>query len=214
MKKMILFVLVLGLTAIYLSFSCSKNDDDDNAGQPGSDDDISADDDSGSDDDASDDDIAGFSLSSSSFSDNGWIPAKYTCDAENPANGISPPLSWSGTPEGTAAFALFLTDPDANDTPHWGLVDIPADATDLEQGISPNGNIMTGAWETLNYLNEVGYAGPCPPKGDSPHHYTFVLYAIDELIDKPEHPAKLHDIESIVILHSLNQAELIGLYKR
>jgi phosphatidylethanolamine-binding protein (PEBP) family uncharacterized protein len=39
-------------------------------------------------------------LSSSAFSHQGNIPARYTCEGED----ISPPLLWSDVPEGTQSF--------------------------------------------------------------------------------------------------------------
>jgi hypothetical protein len=47
-------------------------------------------------------------LTSTSFQGN-QIPAKFTCDGA----GISPQLTWSAPPAGTASFALIVTDPDA-----------------------------------------------------------------------------------------------------
>ncbi len=50
-----------------------------------------------------------FALTSSAFEPSGTIPKKYTCDGKN----ISPPLAWSGVPEGTRRVAVIMDDPDA-----------------------------------------------------------------------------------------------------
>ena len=46
-------------------------------------------------------------VTSTSFADGAEIPAKYAG-----AQGISPQLSWSGAPEGTAAYVLIMHDVD------------------------------------------------------------------------------------------------------
>lgn len=48
-------------------------------------------------------------LQSSAFPNHGAIPRRYTCDGEE----FSPPLAWSGVPEGTKSFVLIVDDPDA-----------------------------------------------------------------------------------------------------
>ncbi|UCG81877.1 MAG: YbhB/YbcL family Raf kinase inhibitor-like protein, partial [Desulfobacterales bacterium] len=48
-------------------------------------------------------------VTSRAFSHNGEIPLRYTCDGED----ISPPLEWSGLPEGTKSVVLIVDDPDA-----------------------------------------------------------------------------------------------------
>jgi len=50
-------------------------------------------------------------ITSSAFADNAAIPAKYTCEGDD----ISPPLAWSGVPDGTKSLALIVDDPDAPD---------------------------------------------------------------------------------------------------
>jgi len=48
-------------------------------------------------------------IESTAFKEGSMIPVKYTCDGDD----ISPPLNWSGVPEGTQSFALINDDPDA-----------------------------------------------------------------------------------------------------
>src|SRR6478672_10937389 len=77
-------------------------------------------------------------LRSPAFAAGGEIPSKYTCDGAN----HSPPLEWSGAPDGTKSFALIIDDPDAPDPKapkmtwvHWVLYDIPAATTSLPEGV-------------------------------------------------------------------------------
>ena len=48
-------------------------------------------------------------LTSSAFTHQGSIPQQYTCQGRD----VSPPLAWSGAPEGTKGFVLIVDDPDA-----------------------------------------------------------------------------------------------------
>jgi Raf kinase inhibitor-like YbhB/YbcL family protein len=108
-------------------------------------------------------------LHSPAFADGGPIPAKYTCDGED----VSPPLAWERVPDGTQAFALLVTDPDARDFVHWILTDIPGDVHELPEG---QGDAIGVPGPTS--FGPVGWSGPCPPSGT--HRYVFTLYALPE----------------------------------
>ena len=47
-------------------------------------------------------------ISSGAFGDGGAIPERHTCEGSD----ISPPLAWSGVPEGTRSLVLIVDDPD------------------------------------------------------------------------------------------------------
>src|SRR6266849_1694137 len=63
-----------------------------------------------------------FAISSTSFSNGGDIPKKFTCDGAD----VSPELSWTEPPPGTQSFALIADDPDApsGTWTHWVLFDL------------------------------------------------------------------------------------------
>ena len=101
----------------------------------------------------------------------------YGCSGGN----VSPALRWSGAPEEARSYAVTVHDPDAPRTGgwwHWLVVDIPADVTRLRQGAS-SGRIPEGAVETRTSFGSPGYGGPCPPQGDAPHRYRFMVRALD-----------------------------------
>ncbi|MGH2416953.1 MAG: YbhB/YbcL family Raf kinase inhibitor-like protein [Candidatus Limnocylindria bacterium] len=106
-------------------------------------------------------------LSSSAFAEGGTIPGRHTCDGED----VSPPLAWSGAPQGAAAFALIADDPDARGWIHWLVADIPADQAALEEGV-------TADVEGRTDFGRTGYGGPCPPSGS--HGYVFEIFALSE----------------------------------
>ena len=62
-------------------------------------------------------------ITSSAFSEGSMIPRQYTCDGED----ISPPLVWTGIPEGIKSLALICDDPDApvGTWVHWVIFNIP-----------------------------------------------------------------------------------------
>jgi Raf kinase inhibitor-like YbhB/YbcL family protein len=106
-------------------------------------------------------------VTSSAFTQGGTIPAVYSCDGDD----RSPPLEWTGAPEGTAAFALIVDDPDARGFVHWAVADIPADRTSVAEGSSPG-------TDGRSSFGRAGYGGPCPPSGS--HRYVFTVYALSE----------------------------------
>ena len=79
-------------------------------------------------------------------------------------------------PAGTREQALELIDPDAPGGPflHWALARIPPTVRTLAAGES----VPPGAVAGTNSFGKVGYGGPCPPPGASPHRYVFVLLAL------------------------------------
>ena len=150
-----------------------------------------------------------FSLTSSAFSNNEYIPRTYTCDGAN----ISPSLSWVNVPSKTKSFVLIVDDPDAEEKVwvHWLLFNIPANMTSLLEGIQP-GNFISGITDFYYMKHGVWqYAGPCPPEGI--HRYHFKLYALDTMLNLSEQATK-DDVIKHMQGHIVGQAELIGLYQR
>jgi Raf kinase inhibitor-like YbhB/YbcL family protein len=157
--------------------------------------------------------LMGPTITSSAFSQNGEIPAKYTCDGKD----VSPPLAWSGLPAGTKSLALIMDDPDAPDPAapkmtwvHWVLYNIPPGATGLPEGVK-SGELPKGTKEGLNDWRRPGYGGPCPPIGR--HRYFHKLYALDVVLPELGKATK-QDLERAMKGHVLASAELVGTYKR
>lgn len=150
-------------------------------------------------------------LTSNAFFHQGEIPQTYTCDGRD----ISPPLAWSGLPDGTRSLVLLVDDPDAPDPAapkttwvHWVLYNIPPDATGLSEG---GRELPAGTQEGLNDWDRSGYGGPCPPIGR--HRYFHKLYALDVVLPDLGQPTKAQ-IEEAMQDHVLERTELIGTYQR
>jgi len=148
-------------------------------------------------------------IKSNAFEDKGAINSKYTCDGEN----ISPELSWSGFPEGTRSFALIADDPDApcGTWVHWVVYDIPANVTALPEGVPDDEILPNGARQGLNDFKDIGYGGPCPPRGV--HRYFFKLYALDEKLGLKSGLSKKSLLDRIKG-HVIAEAEIYGTYAR
>jgi Raf kinase inhibitor-like YbhB/YbcL family protein len=147
-----------------------------------------------------------FSLESSAFKTNTFIPDEYTC------NGIdhSPPLTWHNIPPKTQSLVLIIEDPDAPHGiwTHWIIFNISPTVNQLEAG-SP---IPSGAVNGKNSWGGLGYRGPCPHSPEA-HRYLFKLYAVDTVIQLGEGTSRDLLLNAITG-HTLGNAELVGLYQK
>jgi Raf kinase inhibitor-like YbhB/YbcL family protein len=148
-------------------------------------------------------------LTSTAFEEGGMIPAQYTCDGQN----VSPPLAWSGAPEGTKTLALIADDPDAprGTWVHWVVHQIPATEKGLPENVPARETLEGGARQGTNDFKKPGYGGPCPPSGT--HRYFFKLYALDASPDLPPGATKDQLLKAMEG-HILAQGQLMGRYKR
>jgi hypothetical protein len=151
-------------------------------------------------------------LNSDAFQDGGEIPTKHCCEGED----VSPPLSWSGLPEGTQSLVLIVDDPDAPDPAaprmvwdHWILYNLPPEAGGLDEAVSKE-RLPAGCGEGINSWGRTGYGGPCPPIGR--HRYFHRLYALDSWLPAdlgtPTKDALLLAMEDHILAHT----ELVGTY--
>jgi Raf kinase inhibitor-like YbhB/YbcL family protein len=148
-------------------------------------------------------------ITSTAFSEGSMIPKRHTCDGED----VSPPLAWTGVPDGTKSLALICDDPDApmGTWVHWVLFNIPAGIKDLPGNIPPKNVIENGAKHGKNDFRKLGYGGPCPPGGT--HRYYFKLYALDTEINLDSGITKAQLLKTMEG-HILAEGQLMGRYKR
>jgi Raf kinase inhibitor-like YbhB/YbcL family protein len=149
-------------------------------------------------------------LTSPAFDHGQYIPAKYTGDGEN----VSPPLEWSGAPEGTEEFALISDDPDAPGMTwvHWVVYGIPATATELPEAVPADKTLASGARHGMTDFGRIGYGGPAPPPGKD-HRYFFKLYALDVRLDLGPGATKA-TLLGAMEGHVLDETQLMGKYRR
>ena len=141
-------------------------------------------------------------VTSTSFKNDGMIPAKYSCEGTE----VSPPLTITNIPAAAKSLALIVHDPDApmkGGFTHWVVWNIDVKGY-LKEGFK-NAN------EGLNSAKQVGYKGMCPPTGT--HHYHFKVYALDEMLELDQNIDK-ESLEKRMEGHILEQGELVCLYKK
>ncbi len=150
-------------------------------------------------------------LTSSAFGQGEAIPKQFTCDGEN----RSPPLSWSGVPDGTQELLLVCDDPDAPSGTfhHWAIFKIPPDWTGLEAGYGPE-SLAQGLQEAVNDFGKPGYGGPCPPEGHGEHHYHFRLSALSSPVVSAAPGATCVEVIKLARPYVIEFTELVGLYSR
>jgi Raf kinase inhibitor-like YbhB/YbcL family protein len=148
-----------------------------------------------------------FALTSPVVAEGGALPLKYTCDGES----ATPPLRWSGAPQGTAGYAVIMHHVPAPGETHWYwvLYNIGASVTAVDEGVAPAAIVGTNS---VNDRNE--YAPPCS-KGPGAKLYTFTVYALSTqpVLADPStvtRAALLSAIDGLI----LGQAELNVTYSR
>jgi len=148
-------------------------------------------------------------VESSVFTEGGLIPRKYACDGAD----ISPPLSWSGIPEGSKSLAIIADDPDApaGTWVHWVVYNLPTDLIGLPENIPKQKTLTSGGAQGTTDFRKVGYGGPCPPSGT--HRYFFKVYALDALLDLDAGATKKELLKAMEG-HIIAQGEVVGKYKR
>lgn len=156
-------------------------------------------------------------FSSSAFPDNGLMGSKYAgkggprkCDGEN----IAPALQWSNPPKGTKSFAIVMTDAVGREglgVDHWTAYGIPADVRSMEEGEGNSTDTFVGG---LNIIKKGTYLGPCPNVGDQPHHYEFMLVALDLTPDSLKPGLSREALFKAIQGHNLEATSFVGRYAR
>jgi len=150
-----------------------------------------------------------FTLTSPAFPDQQPIPSVYTADGKD----ISPPLEWSLPPSGTRSLVLICDDPDAPGGvwAHWIVFNIPPSVRRFYEDFSKDRELPDHTLQGQNSFGNIGYGGPAPPSGT--HRYFFKLYALDRTLGLPAGATK-QELEDAIYGHILEEAQLIGTYKR
>lgn len=153
-------------------------------------------------------------LVSPAFANGARLPERFTADGE----GTSPPLFWTGVPEGTARLALIVEDPDAPTAlplVHAVVWDLPGMDGQLPEGAirADGAGSKDGGDVGRNSFFSEGWLAPDPPTGHGEHNYAFQLFALaagPDVGDNPGRGALLAAMEGRVLAAGL----LTGTYSR
>ncbi len=162
-------------------------------------------------------------LTVTGFPDGGQIPVRFSQAAEGvaPGEGTSPAIAWTNTPAGTQSFVLNMHDMDVarnkttDDQAHWIVWNIPANVTNLPEGVPKGPKLANGAYQ----FSATGtmYRGPGAPATGPFHHYMFEIYALDIVL--PVEPAadafeSRANVMKAMQGHILGKAVYGGLFRR
>jgi Raf kinase inhibitor-like YbhB/YbcL family protein len=153
-------------------------------------------------------------LSSPAFANGARLPERFTADGA----GVSPPLVWSGVPEGTVSLALLVEDADAplpSPIVHALVWKIPPHETRLAEGAVVAGGdaAQDGSESGRNSYFTQGWLPPDPPPGHGSHDYVFQLFALSVT---PQADGSMARAELVKAMHGrvLAAGMLVGTYSR
>ncbi|HSK91666.1 MAG TPA: YbhB/YbcL family Raf kinase inhibitor-like protein [Euzebyales bacterium] len=155
--------------------------------------------------------MAEFRLTSPAFEQDQDLPSRFSADGGN----ISPPLEWTGVPDGARELLLICDDPDAQYGvfTHWIVYGIAASETGLPEAV-PSDAVIDEPVELMQGLNEFdesGYTGPTAVDDDDeliPHRYFFRLFALDIELDLAP-GARRDEVRKASSGHVIATAELV-----
>ena len=150
---------------------------------------------------------------SAAFENGGAIPQRHA--GEGVGEDVSPPLAWSGVPEGTGGLLLMVQDPAAplpRPIVHC-LATMKPDIREIPEGGLKDGSAPAGLTLWKGTMGDVGYIGPKPVPGHGVHTYVFQVVALKTIPafeDTPSHGELLKAIDGQV----LGWGRLDGTYER
>jgi Raf kinase inhibitor-like YbhB/YbcL family protein len=154
--------------------------------------------------------MAAFRLTSPAFEHDDPLPARHTADGDD----RSPPLAWSGVPDGTRELIIIGDDPDADVgvVTHWVVYGVGPDVTELPEGLPADAIIEdpVSLLQGLNEFDELGYTGPSADEDRGPHRLFFRLFALDTELNLPP-GVRREELRRAARDHVIATAELVGI---
>ncbi len=152
-------------------------------------------------------------LQSAAFDDHGTLPTRYTADGV----GLSPPLQWTGLPQGTVSLALLVEDVDApfpQPLVHLLLHAMPPELSGLAEGaVAQHGARSRLFTAGRNSFGRRGWLPPSPIPGHGPHRYVIQLLAFSAPFE-PRRVAGRGALRLELRRSLLGHGRLVGVYER
>ena len=152
-------------------------------------------------------------LQSAAFDDCAAMPTRFTADGA----GLSPPLQWSGLPEGVVSLALLVEDMDApfpQPLVHLVLHAIPPSLNGLAEGAVPQQMARSRMFTAgRNSFGHRGWLPPSPIPGHGPHRYVFQLLAFSTSL-APRRVVGRGALRMLMRQKLLGYGRLVGTYER
>jgi Raf kinase inhibitor-like YbhB/YbcL family protein len=153
---------------------------------------------------------------SSAYENGAEMPARFATRQVQGGTGASVPLAWGDEPTGTRSYVVEMIDhhPVAHEWLHWLVVDIPAKAHAIDEGVSGTPAMPAGALELVNRGGRPGYGGPQPPVGSGVHDYETTVLALDVPRLDVRADATPEEVSEAVRGHVLASASVVGRFGR
>ena len=147
-------------------------------------------------------------VTSPAFADGGAIPQKHA--GKGVGDNVAPALHWTGVPADTKQLVLIMDDLD---------VPMPKPLMHTIAVIEPDvgglaeGDLKPGA-AGVRLIKAFGatYVGPRPIPGHGPHHYRFLVFALDQPV--PDDVADRRGLLAAMAGHVVARGALTGTYER
>ncbi|MEM9067037.1 MAG: YbhB/YbcL family Raf kinase inhibitor-like protein [Myxococcota bacterium] len=159
-----------------------------------------------------------FEVSTTAWVSGEAVPETYRCGPplipDMTGGNVSPPISWTAGPEGTASYALVIRDMSAGGLVHWAIYDIPVALRELPEDVP--GAFMPlrvdGARQAeIQGSGFFGYFGPC--SGGRGNTYVFTLHAMpDAMLPGVTRDSTENEIATAVESSSIAMASFTGTF--
>ncbi|GAC1407751.1 MAG: YbhB/YbcL family Raf kinase inhibitor-like protein [Mycobacterium sp.] len=147
-------------------------------------------------------------VTSSAYADGGVIPQKYA--GKGVGDNVSPQLQWTGVPADAKQLVLIMDDLDVpmpKPLMHTIAV-LEPDVSGLAEGDLKPG---TAGVRLIKAFGDT-YVGPRPIPGHGPHHYRFLVFALDQRV--PDSVADNGALLAAMAGHVVARGALTGTYER
>jgi Raf kinase inhibitor-like YbhB/YbcL family protein len=93
---------------------------------------------------------------------------------------------------------------------HWVLFNLPPQSRTLSASFPTQAELPDFTRQGTNDFDKIGYGGACP---DGTHHYVFMLFALDTMLNLPTGATRIQ-LDNAMLGHVLAHGTLTATYSR